>query len=174
LNDTIEGEAAKRIVHPFAPVFDQASRILLLGTMASVSSRNTGFYYGHPQNRFWRILSDVFCEDIPQMNEEKEKFCHRHHIALWDVLQSCEIVGSDDGSIRNPVPQPVNKLLLQAPIEAVFATGQKAQALYRRLIYPVTGIVAIALPSTSPANCRFYSYGTLLDAYKAILPFCGD
>ena len=159
------------IVHPLAPVFDKNSRVLVLGTMPSPKSREAGFYYSHPQNRFWPILAELFGEPLPRSNEEKAALVLRHGIALWDVLHSCRIAGADDASIRDPVPNDIARLLAETHIRAVFTTGAKASALYRRLCLPGTGMKAVPLPSTSPANCRNWSYATLLEAYRVLLDF---
>lgn len=138
--------------HPFPPVWDAQSRLLILGTFPSVQSRAQSFYYGHPQNRFWRVLAAVYRSPVPQSVAEKTTFLHLHHIALWDVLQSCSIRGSSDASIRHPVANDLSPLLLRAPIDAIFTNGKKAAELYARYCMPATGRPAIALPSTSPAN----------------------
>ena len=163
-----------RVVHPLAPVFDKDSRVLILGTMPSPKSRETGFYYGHPQNRFWRVMAQLLDEPFPASREERLALALRRHFALWDVLASCEIRGADDGSIRAPEANVLSAVLDRAPIRAVFTTGTKAASLYRRLCLPKTGRGAIALPSTSAANCRFYSYDALVGAYRAILPYLSD
>ena len=157
------------IVHPLKPVYDEKSEILILGTMPSPKSREYGFYYSHPQNRFWRILSDLYGEPLPKTNGEKTVFLLSHRIAIWDVLKSCRISGADDGSIKEPVPNDIASLLHRTGIKKVFTTGTKAASLYRRLCLPKTGIKAFPLPSTSPANRRYYTYEKLLEAYKAIL-----
>ena len=161
------------IVHPLKPVFDRNSRVLVLGTMPSPKSREYGFYYSHPQNRFWRVVSDLTGESLPQTNEEKTALLLRSRIALWDVLKSCRIDGADDASIRDPVPNDIAGLLAETNIRAVFTTGTKAASLYRRLCRQKTGVDAIALPSTSPANCRFYTYERLLKAYRVLLDYMG-
>ena len=157
------------IVHPLEPVYDEHSRILILGTMPSPKSREYGFYYSHPQNRFWRILSDLYKEPLPETNGEKAAFVLSHGIALWDVLKSCRISGADDGSIKEPVPNGIASLLGRTGIKRVFTTGTKAASLYRRLCLPETGVPAVPLPATSPANQRYYTYEKLLKAYGAIL-----
>lgn len=159
----------EKVLHTLDPVLDSDSRILILGTMPSPASRAAGFYYGHPRNRFFRVLSDLFGEPLPEGREARVAFLLRHHIALWDVLASCEIDGADDSSIRDPVPNDFSGLLEKTDIQAVFTTGRKAGELYRRYALPVTGIPAYLLPSTSPANARI-SYEELLAAYKIILP----
>lgn len=156
------------VVHPLKPVYDGNSRVLVLGTMPSPKSRKAGFYYSHPQNRFWRILSDLYGLPLPGSNDEKRAFLLSCGIALWDVLKSCRIDGADDGSIRDPVPNDIAGLLRKTNIRAVFTTGTKAHALYRRLCERKAGVPAAALPSTSPANCRFYGYEQLLDAYRVL------
>lgn len=157
------------VVHPLDPVFDENSRVLILGTMPSPKSREIGFYYSHPQNRFWRILSELYREPPPRTNEEKTALVLAHRIALWDVLKSCRIDGADDGSIRDPVPNDIARLLQSTKIGTIFTTGTKSAALYRRFCRKSTGLDALPLPSTSPANCRHYTYERLLEAYR-ILP----
>jgi len=157
------------IEHPLPPVFDENSRVLILGTMPSPKSREYGFYYSHPRNRFWRILAELYSSPLPETNQEKTALLLRHGIALWDVLKSCRIRGADDGSIRDPVPNDIEGLLKKTGIRNVFTTGSKAASLYRRLCLPKTGLAAFALPSTSPANCRRYTYEMLLDAYRVLL-----
>lgn len=158
----------ERIVHPLKPVYDENSRVLVLGTMPSPKSREYGFYYSHPQNRFWPILAELFGENLPKTNEDKTSLLLRHRIALWDVLQSCRIDGADDASIHDPEPNDIAGLLAVTKIRTVFTTGTKAAALYRRLCLKTTGVDAIALPSTSPANCRHYTYEKLLAAYRVL------
>lgn len=162
------------VEHTLKPVYDTQSKVLVLGTMPSPKSRALGFYYGHPQNRFWRVLAAVFQQGLPASNEEKIAFCLHNHIALWDVLQSCSIEGADDGSIRAPVPNDIAGLLQRTRIRTVCTTGTKAAALYKRLCLPVTGLPAIPLPSTSPANCRHYSYDRLVEAYTILPELCAS
>lgn len=158
------------IEHTIAPVYDENSRILILGTMPSPKSREYGFYYSHPQNRFWRVISDLYGEPAPLTNEEKTSFLLRNHIALWDVLKSCWIEGADDSSIKDPVANDIAGLLAQTQIHTVFTTGTKAAALYKRLCRKTAG-EAITLPSTSPANCRHYNFEQLKNAYRVILQY---
>jgi hypoxanthine-DNA glycosylase len=143
------------IQHPFAPVCDASSRILILGTMPSFLSRQNRFYYGHPQNRFWPLLARLFNEPVPQTIEEKTALILEHNLALWDVLQQCRIQGSADCTIRDAVANPIDQLLARCPIQTIFANGQTAGTLYRRHIEPDTQMPATILPSTSPANARF-------------------
>lgn len=160
----------EHIIHSIEPVFDAESRVLILGTMPSPKSREVQFYYGHPQNRFWRVLAAVLEEEVPQSVPEKKAMLLRHRVALWDVLAECEITGASDSSIRNPVANDLSVILDHAPVQAVFTTGATAWKLYTRLQKPHTGIEAVRLPSTSPANCAV-KMEALTEAYKAILPW---
>ena len=158
------------VTHEFDAFFDKDSRVLILGTIPSPKSREQGFYYGHPQNRFWKVLADVLDEEFPQTVEERKRFLKRNHIALWDVLESCEIKGASDVSIRNAKPNDMNRILQEADIRAIFATGAKAAQLYKKLCFPECGVEAVRLPSTSPANCGC-SYETLREAYSQICDY---
>ena len=158
------------VTHEFDAFFDKDSRVLILGTIPSPKSREQGFYYGHPQNRFWKVLADVLDEEFPQTVEERKGFLKRNHIALWDVLESCEIKGASDVSIRNAKPNDMNRILQEADIRAIFATGAKAAQLYKKLCFPECGVEAVRLPSTSPANCGC-SYETLREAYSQICDY---
>lgn len=158
------------VTHEFDAFFDEDSRVLILGTIPSPKSREQGFYYGHPQNRFWKVLADVLDEEFPQTVEERKGFLKRNHIALWDVLESCEIKGASDVSIRNARPNDMNRILQAADIRAIFATGAKAAQLYKKLCFPECGVEAVCLPSTSPANCGC-SYETLREAYSQICDY---
>ena len=165
---------ATTVTHEIQPVFDSRSRVLLLGTMPSPASREQGFYYGHPQNRFWRVLAAIFDEPAPRTIEEKRDMLLHHHIALWDVLASCEIEGASDASIRDARANDLSRIFDAADIRAVFATGTKAGELYRKLIEPTLGVPCTTLPSTSPANAKM-KLGDLADAYgKALLPLLGE
>lgn len=159
------------ILHPFEPIYDEASRVLILGTIPSPKSRELMFYYGHPQNRFWRILPDLFAEPPLQTIDAKVRFLHEHHIALWDVLASCEIEGAEDSSIRHEVPNDLTRIFSASPIRAVFTNGQKASACFRKYFGKAVSVPQISLPSTSPANCRNQTFETLRDAYKVILDY---
>ncbi|MGN9119614.1 DNA-deoxyinosine glycosylase [Turicibacter bilis] len=158
------------VEHTLSPIYDKNSNVLILGTMPSPKSREVGFYYGHPQNRFWKVLADIFNEESLTTTEEKITFLHRHQLALWDVLQSCEIQGADDASIKNPIPNDLTSLLQEANIKAIFTTGKKATDLYMKYCYPKTNIPAIGLPSSSPANRRI-SYEKLKEEYSKILEY---
>jgi hypoxanthine-DNA glycosylase len=143
------------VVHPIAPVYDKNSRILILGSFPSVKSREEMFFYGHPQNRFWRVISAVFGAETPQTAEEKRIFLLSHGVALWDVLASCEIEGSADSSIKNAVPNDLSRILSEAKIEKIFVNGKTAEKYYKQYIEPVLNIKATVLPSTSPANATY-------------------
>ena len=160
-----------RIIHTIDPVYDESSRVLLLGTMPSPKSREAGFFYGHPRNRMWPVLGRVFGEETPVGTEARRDFLLRHHIAMWDVLSSCVITGAEDSSIREPVPNDLRPILEQAPIAAIFTTGKTAFRLYKKHIQPVTGREARCLPSTSPANCRYETMDTLTEAYRVLLDY---
>jgi len=160
---------ATHVVHPLDPVYDQNSRVLVLGSFPSPKSRSTGFNYGHPQNRFWRVMAALFDEPIPTTNERKEDMMLRHHIALWDVVASCTIEGASDTTIRDVVPNDFSEILENSQVEAVFCTGAKAAELYTRHCEKATGIPCVKLPSTSPANAAT-KLDALVEAYRVILP----
>lgn len=157
--------------HTIDPVFDADSRVLMLGTMPSPKSRETGFYYGHPQNRFWKVIAALFDEPVPEGNDQKRDLALRHGIALWDVLSECTIEGASDGTIADCVPNNIGSILAKAPIQAVFCTGAKAAELYGKYCEPQTGVACTRLPSTSPANAA-KSLEQLVEAYRIILPYC--
>ena len=141
-----------RIAHPIPPLYDEDSTVLILGSFPSVKSREQGFFYGHPQNRFWKVLSAVFKDPLPGTVEEKKAFLLKNRVALYDVIDSCEITGSSDASIRNVVPADLLPILKTAMIRRIYCNGGKAFELYRKYQLPVTGTDAVRLPSTSPAN----------------------
>lgn len=155
----------QQLTHEFEPVYNQESKILILGTFPSVKSREGNFYYGHPQNRFWKVLASITGEPIPGSVPEKKQLLLSHKIAVWDVIQSCEIIGSSDSSIRNVVPADIPGLLRQAPIAAIFGNGAKACELFQKYTRPMLGRLADGavterhairkLPSTSPANAAW-------------------
>lgn len=144
------------VTHTFEPVYDRDSRILILGSFPSVKSREIQFYYGHPQNRFWRMLAEIYKEPVPQTKEEKTEMLLQHHLALWDVIASCDIEGSSDSSIRNVQANDLNQILQQADITKILLNGGKAYELYQKYCksdgrndyMPPE----IKMPSTSPAN----------------------
>ncbi len=143
------------IIHPIPPLYDENSEILILGSFPSVKSREAAFFYGHPQNRFWRVTAGLFGEPVPQTIEEKKKLLSRHHIALWDVIASCSIEGSSDSSIRDVVPNDLRPILASSRVNRIYANGAAATKLYRKYIEPVLGMSAVCLPSTSPANAAW-------------------
>jgi hypoxanthine-DNA glycosylase len=142
-------------VHPIAPVFDKDSKVLILGSFPSVRSREEGFFYGHPQNRFWKVTSQIFGEELPVTIDEKKAFLIRNHIALWDVIGSCEIDGSSDSSIRDVTVNDLSVILDVADIRAIFLNGKKAEQYYLKYLFPVLKRDAVCLPSTSPANAAW-------------------
>ena len=143
------------IIHPIPPFYAEGAHVLILGSFPSVKSRESGFFYGHPQNRFWRVLAAVFEDTVPDTVEAKKAFLTAHGIALWDVIASCRIEGSADSSIRDVIPNDIASLLKLHDIRAIFTNGKTAHALYEKHIYPSLGIPAICLPSTSPANAAW-------------------
>ena len=158
----------ERIVHPIPPTYDADSRILILGSFPSVKSREMMFYYGHPQNRFWKVLASVLSEPLPATIDEKKAMLLKHHIALWDVLDSCTIIGASDTSIEDVVPNDIASLLAKTKIKRIFCTGAAAHKLYEKYCEKATGIKAIKLPSTSPANCAV-KFEKLVEAYREIM-----
>ena len=159
------------ITHPFEPVYDSQSKIFILGTMASPKSREYGFFYGHPQNNFWRVLADIFDVKLFDNIEEKKKFLLENHIAVWDVLHSCQILGADDSSIKNPVVNDFTGIIAKSQIKTIFTTGMAATKLYNKYCAETTGIPAIYLPSTSPANRKYHNFESLVKEYKIIKKF---
>ena len=143
------------IVHPFGPLWDASSRVLILGSLPSVKSREQQFFYGHPQNRFWPLLARLLEEPVPAGIEEKRALVLRHHIALWDAIGSCDIIGSSDSSIRNVEPTDLRPILAGAPIRQVFCNGATSGRYYHRYQEPLLGLPATVLPSTSPANAAW-------------------
>ena len=158
------------VTHPLAPIWNADSRVLVLGTMPSPRSRAAGFYYAHPRNRFWPALTAVLGEEDPGEPEGRRAMALRRQIALWDVLAGCRIRGASDAAIRDPKPNDLTPILTGAQIEAIFATGQTAAALYRKLVQPVIGRPIIPLPSPSPANCAV-SLPRLIESYRILLDF---
>ena len=145
----------ERIAHTFPPVYDSDSQILILGSFPSVKSRELSFYYGHPRNRFWKLLSELLQEPLPLSIEEKKTFLLSHHIALWDVIESCEIKGSSDSSIKNVIPNDILSLTQKASIKHIYANGSKAYSLYEKYCKKDIPLPITKLPSTSPANAAF-------------------
>ena len=157
-----------RIEHPIKPIYDKNSRILILGSFPSVKSREQMFFYGHPQNRFWKLLAALFETDLPETIEEKKAFLIKHHIAVWDVIASCDIIGSSDSTITNVIANDLSPILETANIQTIYVNGAKAFELYKKYIFPVTKKEAVKLPSTSPANAA-YSLEKLKSEWSRIL-----
>ena len=155
------------IQHPFPPLFDAQSEILILGSFPSVKSREQQFFYGHPQNRFWRVTAAVCGAEVPVTIEEKRAFLLRNHIALWDVIASCEITGSSDSSIRNVVPNDLTPIFKTAQIRQIYVNGGTAAKYYDKYQKPVLQRDAIRLPSTSPANVA-WSVERLVSVWQCI------
>ena len=159
----------QHIEHPFPPLYQSDSRILILGSFPSVKSREGMFFYNHPQNRFWKVIAAIVGEDAPTTIDEKRSMLLRHHIALWDVIHSCDIIGSSDSSIKNAVPNDLQPILDATSIGSIYTNGGTASRLYRKYIAPTLGIDSIPLPSTSPANAS-YSLEKLIQLWGEALP----
>ncbi|HNX14221.1 MAG TPA: DNA-deoxyinosine glycosylase [Oscillospiraceae bacterium] len=155
-------------IHTIPPLYSENSTILLLGSFPSVKSREQGFFYGHPQNRFWRVISAVFECETPKTIPEKKSLLLSHDIALWDIIASCEIESSSDSSIDKVIPNDIGMILKSCPIKRIFTNGTVSSKLYRKLIYPKTGIESIRLPSTSPANAS-WPLEKLIDSWKILI-----
>ena len=158
------------MIHNIDPVYDSDSRILILGSFPSVKSREQQFFYGHKQNRFWRVMAQVLDCAVPEDITQKRDMLLTHHVAVWDVIASCEITGSSDASIRDVCPNDLSQILSQADIRAIYANGSKAYQLYQKYIYPVNGREVKLLPSTSPANAG-YSLERLVEEWSVILHY---
>lgn len=159
------------VEHTIPPVYNEHSRILILGSIPSPKSREQAFYYGHPQNRFWPVLTALLRSELPKSNLEKAEFLLHNKIALWDVLKSCSIKGADDSSITEPQLNDLIPILHTANLQAIFTTGGKAAGFYRKAWLEQISLPFIALPSTSPANRGRYPMERLLEEYGVILPF---
>ncbi|MBQ7398580.1 MAG: DNA-deoxyinosine glycosylase [Clostridia bacterium] len=158
------------ITHPIPPIYNKNSRVLILGSFPSVRSREIGFFYGHPQNRFWPLIAALCQERLPTSIEEKTELLLRHGIALWDVAAACEIRGSADSTLTKVIANDLSPIFEGASISQVFVNGSTAAKYYRRLIQPQIQRSAIVLPSTSPANAT-WSFERLLDAWRVIQPY---
>lgn len=154
-------------IHPIDPVYDSRSKILILGSFPSVKSREVSFFYGHPQNRFWKVLSAVFEYPVPETTEEKRELLLSNGVALWDVIASCEIEGSSDSSIRNVVPNDLTPIFEAAPIARIYVNGKTAEKQFKKYIEPTLRRTAGCLPSTSPANAA-WSLEKLIAAWREI------
>ena len=155
------------VSHDFEPVFDENSKVLILGTFPSVKSRENQFYYGHPQNRFWKVIAGLTESKVPQTIEEKKKLLLEHGIAIWDVIESCDIIGSSESSIKNVVPADIERVVANSKIQNIYANGGTAKKLYEKYSQKKTGREIIGLPSTSPANAA-YSLERLLECWQEV------
>lgn len=155
------------IQHPFPPLYNQHSKILILGSFPSVKSRERQFPYGHPQNRFWRVMANIFNSDIPPTIEGKKNFLLSNHVALWDVIASCEIEGSADSTIKDVTPNDISQILRDAEIREIFVNGKTAEKYFNRYTKPLIGRSAVCLPSTSPANAT-WTLDRLIEAWRVI------
>ena len=155
------------VIHKIPPVYNKNSQILILGSFPSVKSREGRLFYHHKQNRFWKVLSTIVNDVLPETIDEKKDFLLKNHIAVWDVIASCDIEGSSDSSIKNAVPNDFSDILKAAPIRKIYTNGGTAYKLYHKYCEKVTGIKAMKLPSTSPANAS-YSLDRLISEWKVI------
>jgi hypoxanthine-DNA glycosylase len=155
------------VQHPIPPLYDGNSKILILGSFPSVKSREDGFFYAHPQNRFWKVIASVFDDCEPRTTAEKKELLHRNHIALWDVIQSCEITGSSDSSVKNVAPNDLTTILESSDIAKIFLNGRTSQKYYNKYTRNEVGREAVYLPSTSPANAS-WSLERLIDEWRII------
>ena len=161
----------QHIVHPFGPLYNEQSRVLILGSMPSPKSREQLFFYGHPQNRFWPLMAALFGEKLPESIEEKRSLALRHGIAIWDTILACDIRGAGDSSIRNAVPTDLAPILAGSQISHIFCNGKASGACYHRYQEKLLQIPAITLPSTSPANAA-WTMERLLEAWKVVADVC--
>ena len=159
---------AHRVFHPFEPLYDENSRVLILGSFPSVKSREQLFFYGHPQNRFWKVIAALYQQDVPVTIPEKKELILKHGLALWDSIASCEITGSSDASIREVRANDLNIILSRSPIHRIYCNGKTSWQQYEKLIRPQTGREAVCLPSTSPANAQ-WTLPKLVEAWSVIL-----
>lgn len=155
------------IIHPIPPLYDENSRALILGSFPSVKSREAMFFYGHPQNRFWKLMALLFDAEAPSTVEEKKRLVLSHGIAMWDTIHSCTITGSSDSSIKDVVPNDLSVILNNSCVKRIFCNGAASHRLYQKYIYPINNIPAQKLPSTSPANAA-WSLDRLAEAWKII------
>lgn len=156
--------------HPFPPLYDPNSTLLILGSFPSVKSRENNFFYGHPQNRFWKVLAALYQVKIPTTIEEKKQLLHSKHVALWDVIASCNITGSADSSIQNVCPNDLHRILQQSKIQKIYTNGKTAYRLYEKYIAPSLSLPYSYLPSTSPANAVWSLERLITEWSKQMLP----
>ena len=163
---------ADRLIHPFGPLYSENSRVLILGSFPSVKSREQNFFYGHPQNRFWKVIAAVCGEPVPQTIGEKKQLILSNGLALWDSIASCEITGSSDASIRNARANDISLILDNSQVDRIYCNGRKSHELYQKYIEPAIGREAVCLPSTSPANAQ-WSLDRLIEAWREVRPDLG-
>lgn len=156
------------VIHNIPPVYDNNSEILILGSFPSVASRDSGFYYGHKNNRFWKVLSHLYKVSAGESSEAKKHFLLSHRIALWDVVRSCDVFGSSDGSIKNVTANDIKFIISSSKVSRIYTNGKTAERLYKKYVFPAVGINSTCLPSTSPANAA-YSFEKLCREWKIIL-----
>ena len=160
---------AQTILHPIPPTYDKNSRVLILGSFPSVKSREMMYFYGHPQNRFWKVVAALYQEEVPMTVECRHRFLIRNRLAVWDSIRQCTIIGSSDSSIRDVIPNDLSLILQTAPIETICCNGKKSWDMYHKYIEPQTGRKAVMLPSTSPANAA-WNLEKLITAWSVIRP----
>ncbi len=158
---------SERIIHPFEALYNENSKVLILGSFPSVKSREVSFFYGHPRNRFWKVIPALFGEEEPVTIEKKKELILRRNLALWDSIHSCEITGSSDSSVKNVVPNDISEIIGNSKVSKVFCNGALSHKMYMKYIFPDTKIEAVKLPSTSPANAA-YSLDKLIEEWKII------
>ena len=170
VDHTMKNQNYETIIHPIPPTYNADSRVLILGSFPSVKTREMMYFYGHPQNRFWKVMAALFDEPFPATVDERHTFLLEHRIAVWDSIGQCSIIGSSDSSIKDVVPNDLSPILKAADIRGIFCNGKKSWEMYHKYIEPSTGISAAVLPSTSPANaaCRLED---LIDAWRVILEY---
>ena len=156
------------VIHPFPPLYDKDSKILILGSFPSVKSREQLFFYGHPQNRFWKVIANVFGDEVPTTIQEKKVLLRKNHIALWDVIKSCDIEGSSDSSISGVVPNDLSEILAGADIQTIIVNGKTAEKYFNKYTRDAIGKDAICMPSTSPANAA-WSLERLTESWGPVL-----
>lgn len=159
----------EHIVHPFPPLYDDDSEILILGSLPSVKSREQMFFYGHPQNRFWKVMSRVLGEELPTTIEEKKIMLYAHHVALWDTIYSCDIIGSSDSSIKNVIPTDLGKIISSSKVTKVICNGKTSGKYFSKYQQKELDIEPVILPSTSPANAAF-SVDKLVEIWGTVIP----
>ncbi len=156
------------LIHPIPPLFDENSQTLILGSFPSVKSREAMFFYGHPQNRFWRLIARLAGQETPQTVEDKKRLILENRLALWDTIRSCTVTGSSDSSIRDAEPNDLSLILNNSRVSRIFCNGAASYKLYQKYILPINGIPAQKLPSTSPANAA-WSMERLEEAWRVVL-----